>query len=148
VTRGDEDGLTREEIAICDTLADNRSAIDILGNDQPKIIAHDLLQRLKASATIDRAHRARLRVLVKRILRKYGDLQDLEDAALRGVPAQAETILSEAITWHAAHLSASPPSTNQKMGPMMGSRANLANYLYKTRMGGGGDGPDVQPSPV
>lgn len=99
--RGEEDGLTQEEIAFYDALADNKSAVDILGNDQLKIIAHELLQGLKANATIDWAHRdsarARLRVLVKRILRKYGYPPDLEDAAVRGVLAQAEALLSEGI---------------------------------------------------
>ena len=64
-----------------------------------KIIAHELLKGLKANVSIDWAHRdsarARLRVLVKRILRKYGYPPDLEDAAVRGVLAQAEAMLSE-----------------------------------------------------
>ena len=97
--RGQETGLTPEEIAFYDALADNQSAVDILGNDQLKIIAHELLKGLKANVTIDWAHRdsarARLRVLVKRILRKYGYPPDLEDAAVRGVLAQAEAMLSE-----------------------------------------------------
>ena len=97
--RGEETGLTPEEIAFYDALADNESAVDILGNDQLKIIAHELLKGLKANVTIDWAHRdsarARLRVLVKRILRKYGYPPDLEDAAVRGVLAQAEALLSE-----------------------------------------------------
>ena len=95
--RGEETGLTPDEIAFYDALADNQSAVDVLGNDQLKIIAHELLKGLRANATIDWAHRdsarARLRVLVKRILRKYGYPPDLEDAAVRGVLAQAEAIL-------------------------------------------------------
>ncbi|MET4130452.1 type I restriction endonuclease subunit R [Roseovarius sp. MBR-6] len=97
--RGEETGLTPEEIAFYDALADNQSAVDVLGNDQLKIIAHELLTGLKANVSIDWAHRdsarARLRVLVKRILRKYGYPPDLEDAAVRGVLAQAEAMLSE-----------------------------------------------------
>jgi type I restriction enzyme R subunit len=97
--RGEETGLSPEEIAFYDALADNQSAVDILGNDQLKIIAHALLKGLKANVSIDWAHRdsarARLRVLVKRILRKYGYPPDLEDAAVRGVLAQAEAMLSE-----------------------------------------------------
>ena len=95
--RGEETGLTPDEIAFYDALADNQSAVDVLGNDQLKIIAHELLKGLRANATIDWAHRdsarARLRVLVKRILRKYGYPPDLEDAAVRGVLAQAEALL-------------------------------------------------------
>lgn len=98
-SRGEETGLSPDEIAFYDALADNRSAVAILGNDQLKIIAHELLQGLKANVSIDWAHRdsarARLRVLVKRILRKYGYPPDLEDAAVRGVLAQAEAMLSE-----------------------------------------------------
>jgi type I restriction enzyme R subunit len=97
--RGEETGLMAEEIAFYDALADNQSAVDVLGNDQLKIIAHELLKGLKANVSIDWAHRdsarARLRVLVKRILRKYGYPPDLEDAAVRGVLAQAEAMLSE-----------------------------------------------------
>jgi type I restriction enzyme R subunit len=95
--RGEETGLTPEEIAFYDALADNQSAVDVLGNDQLKLIAHELLNGLRANVSIDWAHRdsarARLRVLVKRILRKYGYPPDLEDAAVRGVLAQAEAIL-------------------------------------------------------
>lgn len=98
--RGEETGLTPEEIAFYDALADNSSAVEILGNDQLKIIAHELVTSLQANATVDWAHResarARLRVLVKRILRKYGYPPDLEDAAVRGVLAQAEVLLARA----------------------------------------------------
>ena len=97
--RGEETGLTPEEIAFYDALADNQSAVDILGNDQLKIIAHELLKGLKANVSIDWAHRdsarARLRVFVKRILRRFGYPPDLEDAAVQGVLAQAEAMLAE-----------------------------------------------------
>jgi type I restriction enzyme R subunit len=99
--RGEESSLSPEEIAFYDALADNESAVDVLGNDQLKIIAHELLNGLKANVSIDWAHRdsarARLRVLVKRILRKYGYPPDLEEAAVFGVLAQAEAILSEVV---------------------------------------------------
>ena len=74
--RGEESGLTPEEVAYYDALADNESAVEVIGNDQFKNIAHELLVGLKANVSIDWAHRdsarAQLRVLVKRILRKYG----------------------------------------------------------------------------
>ena len=64
-----------------------------MGNDQLKVIAHELLQGLQSNITIDWAHRdsarARLRVLVKRILRKYGYPTDLQDGAVQGVLKQA-----------------------------------------------------------
>ena len=100
--RGEETGLSPAEIAFYDALADNQSAVDIMGSDQLKVIAHELLTGLKANVSIDWAHResarARLRVLVKRILRKYGYPPDLQDAAVRGVLAQAEAILGELAT--------------------------------------------------
>ena len=96
--RGEETGLTSDEIAFYDALAENQSAVDVLGKDQLKIIAHEVLTGLRANVTIDWAHResarARMRKLVKRILRKYGYPPDLEDAAVRGVLAQAEALLS------------------------------------------------------
>lgn len=95
--RGEETGLTPDEIAVYDALAVKQSAVDVLGNDQLEITAHELFTSLRANATIDWAHRdsarARLRVLVKRNLRKYGYPPDLEDAAVRGVLALAEAIL-------------------------------------------------------
>lgn len=97
--RGEETGLTPEEVAFYDTLAENQSAIEVLGDDKLKVIAHELLMNLRANVTVDWAHRgsarARLRVLVKRVLRKYGYPPDLEDAAVRGVLAQAEAFLLE-----------------------------------------------------
>lgn len=99
---GQQAGMSPEEVAFYDALADNPSAVDILGNDQLKIIAHELLMGLRADVTVDWAHRdsarARLQVLVKRILRKYGYPPDLEDAAVRGVLAQAEALLGQTAT--------------------------------------------------
>ncbi|MBA4227219.1 MAG: DEAD/DEAH box helicase [Hyphomonas sp.] len=97
--RGEETGLSQDEIAFYDALAENQSAVEVLGNDQLKVIAHQILTSLKANVTIDWAHRdsarARLRVLVKRILRQYGYPPDLEEAAVQGVLAQAEALLSD-----------------------------------------------------
>ena len=97
--RGDAVGMSPEEIAFYDALADNVSAVEVLGNDQLKVIAHELLMSLKSNITIDWAHResarARLRVLVKRILRKYGYPPDLQDAAVQEVLQQAEALSAE-----------------------------------------------------
>jgi type I restriction enzyme, R subunit len=98
--RGGESGLTAEHVAVHDALAGNRSAVDVLGNDQRWIIAHELQNGLKAKVGIDRAHResarARLRGRAGRLLRSYGDPPDHEDAAVRGVPARAEALLARA----------------------------------------------------
>ena len=95
-TRGEEQGLSEEEIAFYDALAENESALQVMGDDQLKVIAHELLVNLKANIAVDWAHResarARLRVLVKRILRKYGYPPDLQDAAVQTVLQQAEVL--------------------------------------------------------
>ena len=94
--RGEEEGLSREEVAFYDALAENESAVDVLGNDQLKIIAHELLSSLKSNISVDWAHResarARMRVLVKRILRRYGYPPDLQDSAVQTVLQQAEAL--------------------------------------------------------
>ncbi|MDD2852630.1 MAG: DUF3387 domain-containing protein [Desulfuromonadaceae bacterium] len=83
-----------------DALAENASAVDAMGNDALKIIAHELLTGLKSNITVDWSHResarARMRVLVKRILRKYGYPPDLQDAAVQTVLQQAEALSA---TW-------------------------------------------------
>jgi len=92
--RGEESGLSEAEIAFYDALAENDSAVEVMGNDQLKLIAHELLLRLKHNTPVDWAQReparARLRVLVKRILRQYGYPPDLQDAAVQMVLQQAE----------------------------------------------------------
>jgi hypothetical protein len=82
-----------EEIAFYDALAQNKSARDVMGEAALRIIAHELVTSLKGSVTVDWMHRdaarARMRVLVKRILRKYGYPPDLQDAAVQTVLQQA-----------------------------------------------------------
>jgi type I restriction enzyme R subunit len=94
--RGEAEGLTPDEIAFYDALANNESAVDIMGNDSLKVIAAELVNSLRANATVDWSHResarARMRVLVKRILRKYGFPPDLQDEAVQTVLEQAELI--------------------------------------------------------
>ena len=96
--RGEESGLTDEEIAFYDALAENNSAVEILGDDKLKLIAHELLISLKSNISVDWAHResarARLRILVKKILRKYGYPPDLQDSAVQTVLQQAEAVSS------------------------------------------------------
>jgi type I restriction enzyme R subunit len=96
--RGEEQGLSPDEIAFYDALAENESAVEVMGDDQLRVIAHELLNNLKKNVSIDWAQReparARIRVLVKRILRKYGYPPDLQDAAVQTVLQQAE-VLSE-----------------------------------------------------
>ena len=94
--RGEEEGLSQEEISFYDALAQNESAVEVMGNDQLRVIAHELLSSLKSNAPVDWQHResarARMRILVKRILRKYGYPPDLQDAAVQTVLQQAEVL--------------------------------------------------------
>ena len=96
--RGEESGLSDEEIAFYDALAENESAVQMMGNDKLKLIAHELLMSLRENVSVDWAHRdsarARMRVLVKRILRKYGYPPDLQDTAVQTVLQQAEALSS------------------------------------------------------
>ena len=94
--RGEDEGLSQDEIAFYDALAESESAVKLMGNDSLKVIAHELLVSLKGSVTVDWSHResarARMRVLVKRILRKHGYPPDLQDAAVQTVLRQAEAL--------------------------------------------------------
>ena len=94
--RGEEEGLSQEEISFYDALAQNESAVEVMGNDHLRVIAHELLSSLKSTASVDWQHResarARMRVLVKRILRKHGYPPDLQDAAVQTVLQQAEVL--------------------------------------------------------
>jgi type I restriction enzyme R subunit len=94
--RGEEEGLSADEIAFYDALAESKSAAELMGNDALKVIAHELLVGLKGNVTVDWAHResarARMRVLVKRILRKHGYPPDFQDAAVQTVLRQAEAL--------------------------------------------------------
>ena len=96
--RGEEAGLSDEEIAFYDALAENESAVQMMGDDKLKLIAHELLMSLRENVSVDWAHRdsarARMRVLVKRILRKYGYPPDLQDKAVQTVLQQAEALSS------------------------------------------------------
>ncbi|MBB4302130.1 type I restriction enzyme R subunit [Rhodobium orientis] len=97
--RGEEQGLSGEEIAFYDALAQNESAIEVLGNDTLRLIAHELLEQLRQNATVDwhkrESARARMRVLVKRILKKYGYPPDLAEDAVKLVLEQAEALLRQ-----------------------------------------------------
>lgn len=97
--RGEEQGLSQEEIAFYDALAENESAVEAMGSERLRVIAHELLKHLRSNVTVDwhqrESARARMRVLVKRILKKYGYPPDLADEAVQTVLAQAEIMLRE-----------------------------------------------------
>jgi type I restriction enzyme R subunit len=94
--RGESLGLTDDEVAFYDALATNDSAVQAMGDAKLKVIATELISQVKKSVTIDwtlrEGARARIRVMVKRILNKYGYPPDLQDEAVKTVLAQAELL--------------------------------------------------------
>ena len=100
--RGEEEGLSEEEISFYDALAQNESAVEVMGNDHLRVIAHELLASLRSNASVDWQHRAsaraRMQIQVKHILRKHGYPPDLQDSALQTVLQQAEVL---AASWAA-----------------------------------------------
>jgi len=101
--RGEELGLSEDEMAFYDALETNDSAVKVLGEPTLKMIARELVATVRKNVTIDwtlrQNVRAQLRVLVKRILRKYGYPPDKQEKATQTVLEQA-ALLSE--TWAAA----------------------------------------------
>jgi type I restriction enzyme R subunit len=97
--RGVDLGLTDDEIAFYDALAANKSAVEAMGNDELKVIATELVTQVRKSVTIDwtlrESARAKIKVMVKRILRKHGYPPDLEAEAVKTVLAQAELFCAE-----------------------------------------------------
>jgi type I restriction enzyme, R subunit len=94
--RGDDLGLTDDEVAFYDALAANESAVEAMGDDKLKVIAAELITKVRQSVSIDwtlrESVRARIRVMVKRILNKYGYPPDLQEEAVKTVLAQAEVL--------------------------------------------------------
>ena len=94
--RGEALGLTEDEIKFYDALATNESAVRELADETLKKIAHELTENLRQNLTVDWSEResvrARLRLMVKRILRKYKYPPDLQDAAVELVLQQAQAL--------------------------------------------------------
>jgi type I restriction enzyme, R subunit len=101
--RGEELGLSDDELAFYDALEVNDSAVQVLGEPTLKQIARELVAIVRQNTTIDWTLRenvcAHLRVIVKRLLRKYGYPPDKQEKATQTVLEQAE-LLSE--RWAAA----------------------------------------------
>ncbi len=97
--RGEKLKLTEDEVAFYDALETNDSAVMELGDDTLKAIAKELIATVRKNVTIDWAireqARAKLRVMVKRILRKYGYPPDKTEEATDLVIEQAELICGE-----------------------------------------------------
>ena len=97
--RGEDMGLTEDEVAFYDALAANDSAVIAMGDAKLKVIAAELITQVKKSVTIDwtlrESARAKIKVMVKRILNKHGYPPDLQEEAVKTVLAQAELLCAE-----------------------------------------------------
>ena len=95
-TRGEQLGLSEDEIRFYDALAHNESALRELSDETLKKIAHQLTESLRQNLTVDWSQResvqAKLRLMVKRILRKYKYPPDQQDAAVDLVLRQAHAL--------------------------------------------------------
>jgi type I restriction enzyme R subunit len=98
-SRGDSLGLTDDEVKFYDALANNESAALELGDEILKKIAHELTENLRQNLSVDWSQResvrAKLRLMVKRILRKYKYPPDQQEEAIQTVLQQAEALSFE-----------------------------------------------------
>ena len=97
--RGEQLGLSEDELAFYDALEVNDSAVKVLGEPTLMTIARELVAAVRKNVTIDwtvrENVRAQLRVIVKRILRKYGYPPDKQEKATQTVLEQAEVLSAE-----------------------------------------------------
>ena len=97
--RGEKLNLSDEELAFYDSVETNDSAVKVLGDETLRTIARELVATVRGNVTIDwtlrENVRAQLRVLVKRILRKYGYPPDKQEKATQTVLEQAALLSAE-----------------------------------------------------
>jgi type I restriction enzyme R subunit len=97
--RGENLNLDFRELAFYDALEISDSAVQILGDDILKTIARELVLSVKNSVTIDwdkkESVQAKMRVMIKRILKKYGYPPEKQDQAVRTILEQAKLIGDE-----------------------------------------------------
>ncbi|MFP5421926.1 MAG: type I restriction endonuclease subunit R [Gammaproteobacteria bacterium] len=93
-SRGEQLGLTEDEVRFYDALATNESAVRELTDETLKKIAHELTENLRQNLSVDWSEResvrAKLRLMVKRVLRKYKYPPDLQEEAVDLVLRQAQ----------------------------------------------------------
>jgi type I restriction enzyme R subunit len=97
--RGEKLGLNEQEEAFYDALADNESAVRAMGDPALKVVAQELVTAMRRNTTVDWTHRetvrARVRVVIRRILREHGFPPDLQDGAVKLVLEQAECLCKD-----------------------------------------------------
>ncbi len=96
-----QSGLNKDEIAFYEALAENENAIEVLGDEQLRVIAREVADKIRANTSIDwtirDSARARLMVVVRRTLTKYGYPPDMQAIAIATVMKQAE-LMADYIT--------------------------------------------------
>ena len=97
--KGKELGLSPEEEAFYDALANNKSAVEILGTDTLKKMAFELTELIRKNVTIDwtkrKAVQAKIRIMIKHLLRKYGYPPDKQKLATDLVLDQAKLLAED-----------------------------------------------------
>lgn len=94
-----DDGLTAEERAFYDALAQNNSAVEVMSNDELRVIASELVKTVRNNSGTDWWRRdnvrAKMRIAVKKILQRHGYPPDLASEAVKTVLRQAEALATE-----------------------------------------------------
>lgn len=97
--RGENLGLTDDEIAFYDALAANESAVQAMIDDKLKLIVAALISQVRKSVSIDwtlrESARAKIRFMAKRILNRFGYPPDLQGEAVKTVLQQAELLCAD-----------------------------------------------------
>ncbi len=97
--RGEDLNLDFRELAFYDALEVSDSAVKVLGDEILKTIARELVESVKNSVTIDwdkkESVQAKMRVMIKRILKKYGYPPDKQDQAVKTILEQAKLIADD-----------------------------------------------------
>ena len=99
--QGERLGLTQDEVAFYNALEVNDSAVQVLGDDTLRELAREIADKVKKNATIDwtirESARAKLMVLVRRTLSKYGYPPDKQQKAIDTVLKQAELLADSVV---------------------------------------------------
>ncbi len=146
--RGEELGLSEEEVAFYDALETNDSAVKVLGDETLRTIARELVRTVRHSVTIDwtvkESVRAKLRVMVKRVLKKYGYPPDKQEKATQTVLQQAE-LLGRDWAEEAPAAPAAPPFRRVQPREEDKYRTCVPLLTLKAAAGRFGDVQEVEP---
>ena len=99
--RGEQMGLSEDELAFYDALASNESAVQVMGDEQLRVMARELVETVRKNVSIDwtlrESSRAHLRRMVRRTLNRHGYPPDQQEQAIRTVVEQAELFPEDSV---------------------------------------------------